>query len=59
MGEELISAPDRSSAHFTARIEREVRSLDEPTLRWGNEKILFVAKHPIGAATQRFVIDVR
>ena len=43
----------------TAQIEREVRKLDEPTLKWGNEKVLSVVKEPVGTATQKFVIDVQ
>jgi hypothetical protein len=43
----------------SAQIEKDVRKLDEPTLRWGNEKLLSVDKERVGAATQTFVIDVQ
>lgn len=51
--------PGKNEVVVTARIEREVRELDEPTLKWGNEKLLSVAKKQVGSATQKFVIDVR
>ncbi len=40
-------------------IDREVRRLDEKTLSWGNEKLLSTTTERVGAATQRFVIDVQ
>ena len=43
----------------TATIDREVRKLDEPTLKWGNEKVISTGTERVGRATQRFVIDVR
>lgn len=43
----------------SARIEREVRNLDEKVLAWGNEKVLSTSVESVGAATQKFVIDVR
>ena len=43
----------------TARIEREVRNLDEKILAWGNEKVLSTSTERIGAATQTFVITVQ
>jgi hypothetical protein len=42
-----------------ARIERDVRTLDENTLTWGNEKVLSTSTERIGAATQNFVIVVQ
>jgi hypothetical protein len=44
---------------LTARIEREVRNLDEKALVWGNEKVLSTSMERVGAATQKFVIDVQ
>ena len=43
----------------SARLERETRNLDEKALAWGNEKVLSTSVEKVGAATQRFVIDVR
>ena len=39
-------------------IDRQVRKLDEATLRWGNEKVLSVNTERVGATTQKFVIDI-
>jgi len=39
-------------------IDRQVRKLDEATLRWGNEKVLSVDTERVGTATQEFVIDI-
>ena len=44
---------------LTTRIERNVRTLDEKTLTWGNEKVLSTSTERIGAATQHFVIVVQ
>jgi hypothetical protein len=44
---------------LTATIDRQVRLLDEKALVWGREKVLSTATKRIGAATQRFVIDVQ
>jgi len=43
----------------TARIERNVRNLDEKTLAWGNEKVLSTSTERVGTATQKFVIAVQ
>jgi hypothetical protein len=43
----------------TARIERNVRNLDEKTLAWGNEKVLSESTERVGAAIQEFVIVVQ
>jgi hypothetical protein len=50
--------PGKSDVVVAAHIERDVRKLDEQTLRWGNEKLLSLDKERIGTATQTFVIDV-
>ena len=44
---------------IAARIERNLRTLDENTLSWGNEKVLSTSTERIGAATQHFVIVVQ
>jgi hypothetical protein len=44
---------------LATRIERNVRTLDEKTLAWGNEKVLSTGTERIGAATQNFVIIVQ
>ncbi len=43
----------------TATIDRQVRKLDEKALIWGGEKVLSTTTERIGAATQKFVIDVQ
>jgi hypothetical protein len=58
----LSGTPDgagSSNVTVTAHLEREVRKLDEPTLKWGNEKLLSDAKQEVGSATQSFVVDVK
>ena len=52
-------APGSSNILVTAHLEREVRKLDEPTLKWGNEKLLSAKQEEIGAATQSFVLEVK
>src|SRR5262249_37159015 len=44
---------------LAARIERNVRTLDEKTLSWGNEKVLSTSTERVGVATQKFVIGVQ
>jgi hypothetical protein len=44
---------------ITATVNREARKLDEKALVWGNEKVLSTAVEPVGAATQKFVINVQ
>ncbi len=39
-------------------IDREVRKLDEPTLKWGDEKVISTGTERVGAAGQKFVIEV-
>ena len=58
----LSGTPDvagRVEVVVTACIERNVRTLDEKTLAWGNEKVLSTAIERVGTATQKFVIEVR
>jgi len=57
----LAGIPDgsgRVSVVVTAAIDREVRRLDSGTLSWGFEKIVSTGKERVGAATQKFTIDV-
>lgn len=58
----LSGRPDmagKAEVVVTARIEREVRKLDEKALVWGNEKVLSTTLERVGAATQKFIIDVQ
>jgi hypothetical protein len=58
----LSGTPDRAGRFevvLAARIERNLRTLDEKTLTWGNEKVLSTSTERIGAATQHFVIVVQ
>ena len=58
----LSGTPDAAGkvqVAVTVTIDREVRKLDERTLSWGNEKVLSTTTERVGAATQRFVIDVQ
>jgi hypothetical protein len=57
----LSGTPDaagRTDVAVTVAIDRQVRKLDEAVLRWGNEKVLSVDTERVGAATQKFVIDI-
>jgi hypothetical protein len=51
-------APGRADVAVTVTIDRQIRKLDEAVLRWGNEKVLAVDTERVGAATQKFTIDV-
>ncbi len=42
----------------SASIDRHVRNLDEPTLRWGREEVVSTTTERVGGATQEFVIEV-
>ena len=52
-------APGRADVTVTVTIDRQTRKLDEAVLRWGNEKVLSVDTERVGAATQKFAIDVK
>jgi hypothetical protein len=52
-------AAGRFEVVLAARIERNVRTLDEKTLVWGNEKVLSTRTERIGSATQHFIIAVQ
>ncbi len=57
----LSGTPDvagRTNVAVAVTIDRQVRKLDEAVLRWGREKVLSMEAERVGAATQRFVIDV-
>jgi hypothetical protein len=51
--------PGREEVTVTVTIDRQVRRLDEAILRWGNEKVLSVDTERVGAATQKFIIEVK
>ncbi|MCX5643635.1 MAG: hypothetical protein NTZ17_02965 [Phycisphaerae bacterium] len=58
----LLGTPDvpgRADVTIAVTIDRQVRKLDEAVLRWGNEKVLSVDTERVGAAIQKFIIDVR
>jgi hypothetical protein len=58
----LSGTPDvagKVEVAVSARIERDVRNLDEKVLVWGNEKVLSTSIERVGAATQKFVIAVQ
>ena len=57
----LSGTPDiagRVEVAVTVTIDQQVRKLDEKALVWGREAVLSTVTEHIGAATQRFVIDV-
>jgi hypothetical protein len=57
----LSGTPDalgRGKVVVAARLEREVRTLDEKVLVWGNEKVLSTNLERVGSATQTFVLTV-
>jgi hypothetical protein len=57
----LTGTPPAAGAfdvEVTAAVDREVRKLDEPTLAWGNEKVISTAVERVGTAAQRFTITV-
>ncbi len=55
----MPDAAGKAEVIVTVTIDREVRKLDEPTLKWGNEKVVSTGTERVGAASQKFVIDVR
>lgn len=58
----LSGVPDsagRVEVVVTVTLEREVRKLDEKALVWGRENVLSTATEHVGAATQKFVIEVQ
>jgi hypothetical protein len=58
----LCGTPDTAGkvdVAVTASIDREVRKLDEASLKWGKEKVLSVTTERVGSATQKFVIEVQ
>jgi hypothetical protein len=58
----LSGVPDAAgpaTVAVTVALTREVRTLDEKVLAWGNEKVLSTTVERVGAATQEFVIDVK
>lgn len=58
----LSGTPDaagKAEVVITVTIDRQVRQLDEKALIWGREKVLGTTTQRVGAASQKFVIDVR
>jgi hypothetical protein len=58
----LSGTPDAAGkveVTVTATIDREVRTLDEKSLVWGREKVLSTGTKRVGAATQKFAIEVQ
>lgn len=51
-------APGRADVSVAVTIDREVRTLDEKVLAWGNEKVLSTSTERIGSTAQRFFIEV-
>jgi hypothetical protein len=54
----IPDGPGKVPVVVTATIDREVRRLDERTLSWGLEKIVFTGTQRVGVATQKFTIEV-
>jgi hypothetical protein len=57
----LSGTPDVAGSTDVAvavTIDRQVRRLDDAALRWGREKVLSTETERVGAATQKFVINV-
>jgi D-amino peptidase len=58
----LRGTPDaagKAEVVVTATIDRDVRNLDEATLKWGGEKVLSVTTQRVGSDTQQFTIEVQ
>ncbi len=58
----LSGTPDAAgkvAVAVTVTIDRQVRQLDEKALIWGREKVLGTTTQRVGAATQKFTIDVQ
>jgi hypothetical protein len=58
----VLSGVPNSSGKFTVvvtvTIDQQVRNLDAEKLSWGIEKVLSTSTKRVGAATQKFTIDV-
>jgi putative Ig domain-containing protein len=57
----LSGTPDRPGkvvVTVTATIDREVRTLDERALSWGQEKTLSTSSQRVGQATQTFTLEI-
>lgn len=50
--------PGRTDVAVSVTIDRQVRKLDEAVLCWGREKVVSIETECVGAATQKFVINV-
>jgi hypothetical protein len=54
----IPDSPGKVAVIVTARIDREVRKLDERALSWGLEKTISTATRRIGVTSQKFTIEV-
>jgi hypothetical protein len=55
----IPDAAGKTAVAVTVTLTRDVRTLDEKALAWGNEKVLSTTVERVGTATQGFVIDVQ
>jgi hypothetical protein len=51
-------SPGKTVIIVTATIDREVRTLDERALSWGQEKVLSTRMQRVGTATQTYTLEV-
>jgi hypothetical protein len=51
-------SPGKVVITVSATIDREVRTLDERALSWGQEKTLSTSTQRVGAATQTFTLEI-
>lgn len=52
-------APGKVPVVVAVALDREVRTLDRQPLSWGIEKVLSTGRQTVGAATQKFTLQVR
>jgi hypothetical protein len=50
--------PGKVVITVAATIDREVRKLDEPALRWGQERVLATTTKRVGVARQTFTLEI-
>jgi hypothetical protein len=50
--------PGKVVVAVTATMDRELRKLDEPALRWGQEKIVSTSRQRVGVAKQTFTLEI-
>lgn len=57
----LSGTPDAAGkveVELLVSLEQDTRKLDEPLLKWGQEKVLSSSTHRVGSVTERFQIEV-